>query len=44
MNVNGFHLHFISDDRTKGGHLLSRDVHNGTVRMDDAPKLLLEIH
>jgi acetolactate decarboxylase len=41
VHVPGFHLHFISADRTRGGHVLgiaSRDV---TVRLQHAPKVEL---
>ena len=31
MNAVGYHLHFISDDRTKGGHVLNVDSGNVTV-------------
>ncbi|MEM8607200.1 MAG: acetolactate decarboxylase [Myxococcota bacterium] len=34
MAVSGYHWHFISDDRTLGGHVLSADVHHGLARID----------
>lgn len=34
INVPGYHLHFISDDRTKGGHLLEVDFDKANVYMD----------
>jgi len=34
INVPGYHLHFISDDRTCGGHLLSFEMVQGTCEID----------
>lgn len=33
INVPGYHLHFISDDRTKGGHLLALGLQTGDVQV-----------
>jgi len=35
LNVPGFHLHFLSDDRQHGGHLLDFSMSAGTVSLDD---------
>lgn len=35
VNVSGYHMHFISDDRTKGGHLLELRFQNGDVIVDE---------
>lgn len=43
MNAAGFHFHFISDDRTMGGHLLNCEIASGTVSLDDTPNLQLEM-
>ncbi len=43
MNEQGFHFHFISDDRTMGGHLLECDLHEGTVMIDDTPRVIIEM-
>lgn len=32
VNVPGYHLHFISDDRTQGGHLLAVSIKSATVK------------
>ena len=37
INVPGYHLHFISDDKTKGGHLLDISAENATVISDQTP-------
>lgn len=34
INVPGWHLHFISKDRSKGGHMLNADLLIGKLRMD----------
>lgn len=34
INVPGFHLHFISEDRSEGGHLLECRVEKAAVEMD----------
>lgn len=33
--VTGYHFHFISDDRTCGGHVLDCAIDKGTARLDD---------
>ena len=39
LNAAGWHLHFLSDDRTKGGHLLDLDATGLQVRLDETPAL-----
>ena len=34
LNNTGWHLHFISDDRTKGGHVLELDMNSCKVELD----------
>lgn len=34
LNSEGWHLHFISEDRTKGGHVLNLSVEDSVVEMD----------
>lgn len=34
INVLGCHLHFISDDRTRGGHILSFEIADGSCEVD----------
>jgi acetolactate decarboxylase len=34
INVPGYHLHFLSDDRSQGGHVLDFTLEKGTVEMD----------
>jgi len=34
INVPGYHLHFISDDRSSGGHVLSFELKEGTYETD----------
>ena len=39
INVPGYHFHFISADRTKGGHVLECETRNGTISIDDTTGL-----
>ena len=34
LNSPGWHLHFVSDDGTKGGHVLDLSVNDGSVELD----------
>jgi acetolactate decarboxylase len=34
INVAGYHLHFITDDETAGGHLLDCIVRDATIEID----------
>lgn len=43
VHVAGLHLHFIADDRSCGGHLLSAAPDGVTVRLQHAPALTLEL-
>lgn len=42
-NVPGFHFHFISDDRTRGGHVLELTVKQATVSIDTIPNFALAL-
>lgn len=39
VEVPGYHLHFLSDDRTTGGHVLSLVLRRGTVSVDHCDDL-----
>lgn len=41
VNVPGYHLHLISKDGTKGGHLLSFTLVSGVAEVDDSPEVRL---
>lgn len=41
VNMPGFHLHFISDDRKAGGHLLDCVIDSGKIQLDDTFRLNL---
>ena len=43
VEVPGYHFHFLSDDRTTGGHVLELSVRRGTLAVDGADELHLEI-
>jgi acetolactate decarboxylase len=41
INVPGYHLHFVSEDRQKGGHILNFDLDEGRVEIDHLHKFVL---
>lgn len=43
VEVSGFHLHFISDDRRRGGHVLDCRARSVTARLDPSTDLHLEL-
>ena len=43
INVAGYHLHFVSDDRTCGGHVLDCRLRSGVVAIDHSSELHVEL-
>jgi acetolactate decarboxylase len=43
LEVSGYHLHFISEDRTRGGHVLECRPVRGRVRIDPSHDLHVEL-
>ncbi|MEI8051403.1 MAG: acetolactate decarboxylase [Actinomycetes bacterium] len=43
LEVPGYHLHFIADDRTSGGHILDLTVLSGRVSTDHCEELHVEL-
>jgi acetolactate decarboxylase len=43
IEMTGFHLHFATEDRGRGGHVLSYAALEGTVRVDEATDLHVEL-
>ncbi len=43
LNVPGYHLHFVTDDRRQGGHLLECGLQEGTVQMDSVREFHLTL-
>jgi acetolactate decarboxylase len=43
LNVPGYHLHFITADRLRGGHVLAAEVASATVGVDDETEIRLEL-
>ncbi len=41
INVPGYHLHFISDDRARGGHILGLEIDTGICHVDRSNRFLL---
>ena len=43
VNVPGYHLHFISQDRSFGGHILDFEVLTGLVRVDELDRFVMRL-
>ena len=43
INMPGWHLHFLSEDRTKGGHVFDVSVREGTARVDKISSMELDL-
>jgi acetolactate decarboxylase len=43
LNVPGYHLHFISADRTRGGHVLAFEMEPGAVHIDTLNQFFLRL-
>lgn len=39
INVPGYHMHFITSDRSSGGHLLDLKIKNASIKIDDRSEL-----
>ena len=43
LNVPGFHLHFVTEDRTAGGHVLNLVLEHGELSIDASARFHLEL-
>ncbi len=43
VNVPGFHLHFISSDRTRGGHILDFEIEKANMQVDETHGLFMKL-
>lgn len=43
VNVPGYHLHFISQDRSRGGHVLAFEMVTGTAQVDRLDRFVLQL-
>ena len=43
VNVPGYHLHFISQDRTRGGHILAFEMVTGTAQVDRLNRFMMQL-
>lgn len=43
VNVPGYHLHFISQDRSRGGHILAWELVTGTAQVDVLDRFVLQL-
>ncbi|MBR5162969.1 MAG: acetolactate decarboxylase, partial [Schwartzia sp.] len=44
LNSVGWHFHFISDDKQKGGHILELSLKEGTAYLDQTDKFTMILH
>ena len=44
LNSVGWHFHFISDDKKKGGHILELNLKDGTAYLDKTDKFTMMLH
>lgn len=43
INIPGYHLHFLSDDKTSGGHLLDFRLKSGMLKLDRIRKFEMQL-
>ena len=43
INMPGWHLHFLSEDRTKGGHVFEMELTEGTVQLDKISRIEIQL-
>lgn len=43
LNVPGYHMHFLSQDGAKGGHILGFELVTGTARVDELDRFVLQL-
>ena len=44
LNSVGWHFHFISDDKKKGGHILELSIQDGTAYLDQTDRFTMILH
>ncbi len=43
INVPGYHLHFLTKERTAGGHVMAFDIEQGTLKVDALNRFVLQL-
>ncbi len=43
INMPGWHLHFLSEDRSKGGHVFDVSIQEGTVKVDKINNIFIKL-
>lgn len=43
INLPGWHLHFLSEDRSKGGHVFDVQIRDCHVRMDKVARIEIQL-
>lgn len=44
VNIPGYHFHFLSHDKTKGGHVLDCAIASGEIKIDDISQIVIVLH
>ena len=43
INMPGWHLHFLSEDRSKGGHVFNVSIREGTAKVDKISSIVINL-
>jgi acetolactate decarboxylase len=43
VNISGYHLHYLTDDKTAGGHLLGFQLKSGMLKLDRIEKFEMQL-
>ena len=43
INMPGWHLHFLSEDRTKGGHVFDASIVKGAAKVDKITNICINL-
>jgi len=43
LNVSGYHWHFLSDDRSIGGHVFGCELKTGSLRFDECTSIVIQL-
>ena len=43
VNISGYHMHFLSRDKTKGGHLLECSIASGRAEIDNIKRFIMDL-
>jgi len=43
VNMPGYHMHFLSRDKTKGGHVLECAINSGQAKIDNIDRFIMAL-